>query len=231
MDKKIAVIGMGHFGTHLAVELAHKGAEVLAIDNDLEKLEEIKEKVTHTVRLDATEETPLRSQGLEEFDAVVVAIGDNFEASLLTVAMLQKIEVKRIIVRAVTAVHERILQHLGVTEIILPAAEAAERLANSLLFENVIDSFSLNSEYTIAEVTAPDEFIGQIVEKLDLRKRFQISLVTIKRIGHESRLLGFKTKEVETIIGVPLPATTIERGDVLVVFGSKESIQQLTELE
>ena len=177
MDKKIAVIGMGHFGMHLAVELARKGADVLAIDDNLDRLDEIKEQITHTVRLDTTEETPLRSQGLEEFDAVVVAIGDNFEASLLTVAMLQKIEVKRIIVRAVTAVHERILQHLGVTEIILPAAEAAERLANSLLFENVIDSFALNSEYTIAEVTAPDEFIGQTVEKLDLRKRFQISLV------------------------------------------------------
>lgn len=231
MDKKIAVIGMGHFGTHLAVELTHKGAEVLAIDDDLEKLEEIKEKVTHTVRLDTTEETPLRSQGLEEFDAVVVAIGDNFEASLLTVAMLQKIEVKRIIVRAVTAVHERILQHLGVTEIILPAAEAAERLANSLLFENVIDSFALNSEYTIAEVTVPDGFIGRTVEELVLQKRFEISLVTIKRMGKKREFFGLRKKEMETILGVPLPATRLERGDVLVVFGAKQAIQRLTEAE
>lgn len=231
MNKKIAVIGVGRFGMHLAVALAEKGAEVLAIDENLERLDEIKERVTHTVRLDSTEETPLRSQGLEEFDAVVVAIGENFEGSLLTVAMLQKIEVKRIVVRATTAVHERILQHLGVTEIILPAAEAAERLANTLLFENVVDSFALSSEYTIAEITAPDGFIGQTVEVLDLRKRFEISLVTIKRIERRSLLFGFKMKEVETIIGVPLPATTIERGDILVVFGNHQAIQRLTEAE
>ncbi|MEX1276944.1 MAG: TrkA family potassium uptake protein [Bacteroidota bacterium] len=231
MNKKIAVIGMGHFGIHLAIGLAKKGADVLAIDDSLDRLDEVKDQVTHTVRLDATEETPLRSQGLEEFDAVVVAIGDNFEASLLTVAMLQKVGVNRIIVRATTAVHERILEHLGVKEIILPAAEAAERLANSLLFENVLDSYALSSDYTIAEVTVPDGFIGRTVEELDLQKRFEISLVTIKRMGKKSELFGLRKKEVETILGVPQPGTRVERGDILVVFGAKQAIQRLTEAE
>src|SRR3989304_2894696 len=105
MERKFAVIGLGHFGEHLAVELAQKGAEVLAIDEELERLEAIKDKVTHAVRLDATDEKALLSQGLQDFDAVIVGIGDDFEAALLTVAMLQRIDAKRIIVRATTSIH------------------------------------------------------------------------------------------------------------------------------
>lgn len=220
---------MGHFGQHLSIGLAQKGAEVLAIDDNIDRLDEVKDRVTHAVRLDSTEETPMRSQGLEEFDAVVVAIGDDFESSLLTVVMLQKVGVQRIIVRATTEVHERILQHLGVTEIILPAAEAAERLANSLLFENVLDSFAISSEFTIAEVTVPDGFIDRTVGELALQERFGISLVTIKRIGKKKELLGLRIRDVETILGVPLPSTRLERGDILVVFGAKQAIQHLTE--
>ncbi len=229
MDKKFAVIGLGHFGSHLAVALAEMGAEVLAIDDDLEKLDDVKDKVTHTVRLDATDEKALRSQGLTDFDAVVVAIGDNFEATLLSVAMLQKIEAKRIIVRCTTPVHERILNHLGITEIILPAAEAAERLANSLMFEKVVDSFALSSEYTIAEVNVPDSFVGKTVQELDLPHRFEISLITIKRRVLKGQLLGFKKREVETILGVPPATQCVEQGDVLVVFGRKKAIQRMTQ--
>ena len=190
MERKFAVIGLGHFGEHLAVELAQKGAEVLAIDEELERLEAIKDKVTHAVRLDAT---------------------------------------KRIIVRATTSIHERILNHVGIKEVVLPASEAADRLANTLMFEKVVDSFALTSDYTIAEVTAPDSFIGRTIQELDLRKRFEISLITIKRTESKSQLLGFKKREVVTIIGVPTQLTMVRQGDVLVVFGHKKSIQMMLE--
>ncbi len=227
MEKKIAVIGLGHFGQQLAVGLAQQGAEVLAIDSDMDKLDDIKDRVTHTVRLDSTEEKALRSQGLEEFDAVIVGMGDNFEATLLTAAMLQKIGVKRLIVRATTTVHERILNHLDINEVVLPAGEAAERLANTLMFEKILDSFALSSEYTIAEVTAPDGFVGQTIQELDLRKRFEISLITIKRMEKKTDLLGFRSRDIEIIIGVPTASTVVERGDILVVFGNKKAVQNL----
>ena len=202
---------------------------MLAIDEELERLEAIKDKVTHAVRLDATDEKALLSQGLQDFDAVIVGIGDDFEAALLTVAMLQRIDAKRIIVRATTSIHERILNHVGIKEVVLPASEAADRLANTLMFEKVVDSFALTSDYTIAEVTAPDSFIGRTIQELDLRKRFEISLITIKRTESKSQLLGFKKREVVTIIGVPTQLTMVRQGDVLVVFGHKKSIQMMLE--
>lgn len=227
MTKKFAVIGLGHFGTDLAVGLAQKGAEVLAIDQDLEKLDDIKDRVTHTVRLDATEEKALLTQGLDEFDAVIVGIGDDFEATLLTVAMLQQIEVKRIIVRGTTTVHERILNHLGIKEVILPATEAAERLANTLMFERVVDSFELSSDFTIMEVAAPESFIGRSLQELELQQQFGASLITIKRTEKKPGLLGIGARTVERILGIPSPTTTVERGDVLIVFGKKKDIERI----
>lgn len=227
--KKFAIIGLGYFGDRLAVKLAQKGADVLAIDESLQKLDELKELVTQTVQLDATDEKALRSQGLDEFDAVVVGIGENFEASLLSVTFLQKIGVKRIIVRATTAVHEQILNHLGIKEVVLPGAEAAERLANSLMFEKVVESFAFTPDFTIAEAIAPESFIGRTIQELDLRRRFEVSLVTIKRIETKTQFLGLKKREIKAIIGVPTPSTVVERGDVLVVFGHKKSIQHMLE--
>ena len=229
MAKKYAVVGLGSFGAHLAVELSRNGAEVLAIDSDMEKLDDVKDHVAHTVRLDSTEEKPMREQGLREMDGVIVGLRDNFEAELLTVSVLQQIDVKRIIVIATSPTHERILHHLGIKEVVLPAVEAAERLATSLMFEQVLDSFSVTADYSIAEITAPDSFVGQTVQKLDLRTRFEISLITIKRIATTTDLLGLRKRRTETIIGVPTPGTTVERGDVLVVFGNKNAIKKLTE--
>ena len=229
MAKKYAVIGLGNFGEHLSKELSRNGAEILAIDTDMEKLDDVKEFVSHTVRLDSTEEKPMREQGLDEMDGVVVGLRDNFEAELLTVSILQQIGVKRIIVIATSPTHERILNHLGIKEVVLPAIEAADRLATSLMFEQVLDSFSVTADYSIAEITAPDSFIGQTVLKLDLRNQFEISLITIKRITTTTDLLGLRKRQTETIIGVPTPGTTIERGDILVVFGSKDAIKHITE--
>ena len=229
MAKKYAVIGLGNFGVHLVAELTRHGAEVLAIDSDMEKLDDVKDLVAHTVRLDSTEEKPMREQGLDDMDGVIVGLRDNFEAELLTVSVLQQIGVKRIIVIATSPTHERILNHLGIKEVVLPAVEAADRLATSLMFEQVLDSFSVTSDYSIAEITAPDSFIGQTVLQLDLRTTYEISLITIKRIATTTDLLGLRKHQTETIIGVPTPGTTIERGDILVVFGSKGAIKKITE--
>ncbi len=227
MMKKIAVIGLGKFGMHLAAQLASRGAEVLALDSSMDRLDDVKDSVTHTVRMDATELKPLREQGLDDYDAVIVGMGDDFEASLLTVANLQQLEVKRIIVRATTSVHERILNHLGIREVILPAEEAAERLATSLMVEGALDSFALSEEYKIVEVTAPDHFIGQTLGGLKLIERFGVNVVTIKRMEKRKRLLGLGEESTEVVIGIPHSTTTVERGDVLVVFGKRKDIERM----
>ncbi|HZY09897.1 MAG TPA: TrkA family potassium uptake protein [Bacteroidota bacterium] len=231
MTKKYAVIGLGRFGQHLAVELARKGAEVLAIDASMDRLDDIKDQVTHTVRLDSIEMKALQSQGITDYDAVIVGIGENFEATLLTVAALQQLEVKRIIVRATTSTHERILNHLGISEVILPAEEAAERLSSSLMVEGMVDSFILSSDYSISEINTPDHLIDRTLQELDLPKKLGVTLVTIKRMVSKKRLLGLGAKQVETIIGTPQPTTMIERGDILVVFGKKKDIEKMLKEE
>ncbi|GMU86807.1 MAG: potassium transporter Trk [Ignavibacteriales bacterium] len=227
MRKKIAVIGLGHFGEYLCLKLTDSGTEVLAIDKDAEKLDQIKDSVTQTICLDSCDLKVLRSQGLEEFDAVVIALRDNFEETLLTIMNLQKIGVKRIIVRAVTAQHQQILQHLGVAEVLLPEEETAIRLAQSLTMENIIDSFSLNDDYIIIEAEAPGEYIGKTLKELELRKSFGVSLITIRRMAESKGVFGISKKNVEKIVGLPEADTVIERGDILVVFGPEKNIKKV----
>lgn len=227
MAKKIAVIGLGVFGIRVAIELSRKGADVIALDNDMERLDDVKEHVAHAVRIDSTDETALKAQGVQDMDVVIVGIGDNFEAALLTIAALQNIGAKRIVVRGTTSTHERILNHLGIKEVILPAEEAAERLATNLIFENVIDSFELSSDYSIAEISAPETFIGRTVTELELRQTYNVNLITIKRQQEKQTMFGLQKKKVAAILGIPSSDTYIERGDVLVVFGRKKELEKL----
>ncbi|HSQ76012.1 MAG TPA: TrkA family potassium uptake protein [Bacteroidota bacterium] len=227
MGRRFAVIGLGHFGSSLASALTARNAEVLAIDNSIERLDDVKEHVAHTIRLDTTEERALRGLGLQEMDGVVVAIGDDFEATLLTVSQLQQLSIRRIIVRATTPVHERILDHLGITEIILPSVETAERLSNSLMMEGVVDSLALGSDYTIMEVNAPEWMLGTSLQELRIREKYEVSLVTIQREETRRGPLGIGRRTSRTVIGVPLPTTVVERGDTLVLFGTEKQIQKL----
>jgi trk system potassium uptake protein TrkA len=227
MAKKFAIIGLGYFGNSLALELTRNGAEVLAVDVDIDALEEIKDVVAHTICMDSTEEKAIRSLGLADFDAVVVGIGDNFEAALLTVARLQELGIRRLIVRATTPTHEKILQHLGVKEVVLPAVEAAERLGNSLLFEQVVESVAVSKDYAIIEADAPERLIGRSVGEIDFAGQFGVSLVTIRRSVSVAGFLGLGRRIVEEILGVPQAHTVIERGDLLILFGSKKALDGL----
>jgi trk system potassium uptake protein len=227
LNKKYAVIGLGYFGAHLAKELTNMGAEVLAIDDDMRKLEEIKELVTHTIKADSTEKSAMKNLGLNEYDAVILCMGDNFEANLLSIAVLQELEVNRIIVRATTPVHEKILIHLGIKEIILPAIEAADRLAHSLFMKKVVESFSLSSDYSIIESPTPKNFIGKNLIELNLPQNFGISLITIKRMETKHGVLGIGKKSIDNIIGIPSGDTVIEPNDMLVLFGTQERLNKI----
>lgn len=229
MAKKIAIIGLGDFGMNLAKHLVEKGAEVLAIDNDFDKVEELKDIVTVAVRLDSTDEKALKVQGIQDMDAVVVSIGQEFESTILTVMNLLKLGVKKIIARATTQIHKVILEKVGVHNVISPEEEIANKLASSLIYEDVLEWIKLDNEYTIAYLEAPELFVGKTLQELDLRTRFNVNLITIKKI---TKTFNRKTQQEEIkerIVGVPGPTTVIEKGDILILFGREKDISKLIE--
>jgi trk system potassium uptake protein TrkA len=227
MPRQFAVIGLGNFGSQLAAELTRRGAEVLAIDEREDAVDDLRDHVTHTVRVDATDEQALSDQRISEMDAVVVSFGSDFEAALLTVSVLKQVGAKRIIVRATTVRHQRILETLGVDEVVLPVNETVTRLAGSLMVEGLYDSFGLSADYAVGEVAVPEELLGGKAGEVDFPADFGVSLVTIRRIVPETRILGLGTKMVERILGIPSPATPLERGDTLIVFGSRKALEKL----
>lgn len=229
MAKRIAIIGLGDFGTNLAKHLTEKGAEVLAIDNDFEKVDEIKDSVAVAVRLDATDEKALKAQGIQEMDAVVISIGQEFESTLLTVMNLINLGVRKIIARATTPIHKIILEKVGVHYIISPEEEVADKLSSSLMYEDVLEWIKLGSEYTIAYIPTPELFVGKTLQELDIRTKYNVNLITIKKI---TKILNKTTKQEEIkerIIGVPGPGTVIEAGDILIIFGREKDIAKLIE--
>jgi trk system potassium uptake protein TrkA len=227
MAKRFAVIGLGTFGTHLAVELAKSGAEVLALDQDLGRLEEVKDRVAVAARLDATDEKALESQRLDECDAVIIAMGENFETSLLCFSLLQQMPIRRVIVTATSSMHERILGGLGAKEIVLPEVEAAERLCGSLVLESATGMLAVSSDYAIVEVPASDALVGKDLKSLDLPAAHHVTVVTIRRTRRQPGVLGFGKRAIREIIGIPGPHTVVERGDVLFIFGSKRDIEKM----
>jgi len=228
MAKKFAVLGVGNFGSHVATALVQRGAEVLAIDRSPERLEDVKDEVTHTVALDTTDERALLSQDLGGFDAAVVSFGEDFETALLTLGLLRQAGVGRIIVRATTRRHAQILNRLGVEDVVLPVPEAAERLAARLVVEGLVDSLPLSDDFTMAEVDAPDPLVGRKTGELDLEGAYAVKLVTIRRVEEVRRLLGFGARTRQRILGLVGADTVIERGDRLVVFGEPRAIARLT---
>lgn len=225
---KFAVVGVGRYGHTIAKRLAEKGAQVFAFDPDEEKIENIKDEVAYAVTLDATDLRALRMQNLEELDAVVVAIGENFEATVLTCVHLIDLGVKRVIARA-SGDHQRlILEKIGVTEILTPEDEVANVVAEKLLNPNIVSFLQLPDEHEIAEIIAPKGVIGRTIEEIGFRNKYEMTLITIKR-AYEVTKNGEDTTE-EHIIGVPKSETPIKESDTLVVFGAAKSVQRFIEI-
>ncbi len=226
-NSKFAVIGLGYFGLNLALRLVEEGAEVIAVDRDEQRIDHLRDKVSYVVCMDTTDMRALQRLGLRDMDAVIVAIGENFEGSLLTTALLQEIGVKRIINRVTSPTHERLLKLMNITELVVPEAEAASQLVKRLLLKGVVGAFELSREYSIIELAAPEMFIGKTLFDLNLRNRYSLNLVTIKRIERKRGLLTLGEQEVVRIIGVPTPETVIEEHDILVLFGREKDIKRL----
>jgi trk system potassium uptake protein TrkA len=222
--RKYLIVGLGVFGRELALNLIEKGVEVVVIDRKMELIEEIQDKVTYAIKLDATDEHALSSIGAEEIDVAVVCIGENFESNLLAAVSLKKLGVKKVVARSTNEVHQRILKAVGVDLIISPDIEAAERLSYRLIHQGLLDITFIGGDTVAAKITAPPDFIGKTPLELQLRARFGVNLIAIhtpqpEKEGRQLPLLVNNNPDANSII---------REGDILVVIGRNRELQKLT---
>ena len=222
---KIAVIGVGKYGSATARRLAQKGAEVYCFDNSLEKIENIKDEVAMAVTLDATDKKALLTQNIKDVDAAIVAIGENFEAVILATVNLLDLEVERVIARASGHNQKKILEKLGVQDILTPEEEVASVVTERLLNPSILSFLELPDDYEIAEIRAPKKVIDRTIRDIDFRNIYKLTLVTLKR---ETCIEG-KAKEIHTM-GVPDSDTSIQDTDTLVVFGTAKDVARFLEV-
>ena len=221
---KYIVVGLGNFGASLSQKLTAQGNEVIAIDTRMEKVDLFKEKISHTICMDATDEYTVSGLPLEDTDVVIVAIGENMGANIMATALLKNLQVKRLISRAINPLHEKVLQAIGVDEIVHPEEETAERWAKKMSLNNVVDSYELNGDYSIIEAKVPSEYIGKTVLEVGFRKEFNILVLTIIKKEEVKSILG-KTKIVTQIQGLASADNILEPNDIIVLYGSNMNLQ------
>ncbi|MCC5920582.1 MAG: TrkA family potassium uptake protein [Cyclobacteriaceae bacterium] len=231
MINKFAVIGLGQFGYSIAKTLSERGAEVLAIDRDLNKVEAIKEDVAYAVSIDSTDMKVLKAHNITEMDGVVVAIGEDFESLLLTTVVLLELDVKRIIARAANSQQRMILKKMGVSEILAPEETVGKTVAEMLLHPNVKGFLPLPDDYEIVEVNTPSKIAGKTVREVALREKYDLNLITIKRVYRDQNVKkGEKPKTTEHIIGVPTGDTVMESEDIIILLGKSHDVNKFIDL-
>ncbi|MEQ8324057.1 MAG: TrkA family potassium uptake protein [Vicingaceae bacterium] len=227
-ENRFAVIGLGKFGRAIARKLSDKGAEVVGIDMNETNVERIQEEIALCICMDATDKKALISQNIADVDAVVVSIGENFEALLLCTVYLQELNVKRVIARANDEHQRRILEKMGVEEILSPEDEVGNVIAEKLMHPSVVSILQLPEDYEIAEIKAPKGIQNRNLADINLRDKYKINLVTIER-ELEKMVKGQKVC-YQHIIGIPTPETVIEATDTVVLFGTTKDIERFLEI-
>jgi trk/ktr system potassium uptake protein len=223
--KSFAVIGLGRFGYKLAIALSMSGAEVIAIDRDRTVIDQIRDQVANAVRLDSTDEDAIRAQGVDKVDVAVVGMGQGgraFESAIMTVVSLKAMGVKNIYARAQSLTTGQVFSAVGATEIIYPEIETAQRWAYKLIAPHVEAKIDFAPGFSLARITAPASFHDTTVVDLQLRQKYNVNLVAIKRVESDEEI-----KSVKSIINVPTPDTVIYSGDTLMVVGSEDNLARL----
>lgn len=215
--KQFAIIGVGRFGASVAACLVSQGYEVLAVDADEERVQKISDMVTHAVCTDTTDEDALKSLGIRNFDAVVVAIGHDVQASVLTTLLLKELGVGYIVAKAQNALHGKMLEKIGADRVVYPERDIGVRIAHNLISTNVQEYIELSPELSIVEVAVPRAMAGKSLAESNLRAGYGLNLVAIKRDG--------------TIMVSPKPEEVIRPGDMLLVIGENKGVRRLEQLE
>jgi trk system potassium uptake protein TrkA len=225
---KFAVVGLGQFGSAIARTLAKRGVEVLVLDRNKQLIEDMVDVVAEAVALDATDRKALLSVDIQSFDAVVVAIGEDFEQLLLVTTLLMELDVKRIMARARGKYQKLILEKIGVHEILSPEDEVGANVAERLLNPSIISFLNLPHGYCIMEVVTPKGVVGSTLESLRLREQYHVNLITTLRSKPKGGSLTLD--EQKWIDGVPTGMTVIEEGTYMLLFGARENIERFIKI-
>ena len=216
-ERQFAVIGLGRFGRNIAIALHEMGYDVLAIDRDMERVQEFSHEVTHVVQADTTDEDALRSLGILNFDVVIVAIGSDIEANIMTTLQLKEIGVPYIVAIARNVLQIKVLEKIGANRVVAPERDMARRVAYNLASTNIMDYIELSPQFSIVEIAVPKAIRGKSLSESNIRAKYGLNVVAIKR--HDNLIVS------------PLPTEKLLENDVVVVVGSNESINGLEALE
>jgi trk system potassium uptake protein len=226
---KYIIVGMGNFGGFLATRLTEMGHEVIGVDSSEVKIEQVKDKITHAILMDATDSVTVKTLPYKDADAVIITIGENVGASIMVTAIFKQLNVERLISRSINDVHETVIKAIGVSEIVHPEEDSAERMAKRLQMKNVLDSLDLSDDYNVIEVKTPERYIGMTLEETNLRKEYKVTVITIIHEIERTNMLG-KKSITKKVVGVVNGDTKIESGDILVLFGLAKDIQRILEM-
>lgn len=227
---KFLIIGLGNFGASLAQKLTQTGHEVIGVDNKMSKVEALKELISHTICLDCRDQQAVSHLPIKDTDIVIVCIGEDEGANIMATALMKRLNVKRLISRAVSPLHETILEAMGVDEIVHPEEETADRWAKKLNLKGVVDSFHLTNDYGIIEATVPNRFVGKTLMELGISKNYNVLILTTMKIAEEKNMIGISRK-VNKVQGVATSETRLAEGDILVMYGNIKDIGRLLKEE
>lgn len=224
-DSHFAVIGIGAFGKALAKKLSEEGAYVIAVDNNMDHIDQVKDYVSDAICFDATDPELLEHHGITNVDVAIISIGESFEPVVLIAMQLLNAGVEEVYGRAGSRTQEEILEHIGITDVIHPERQVAERMGVSLVRRGVSDVFELGEGLSVFEIEAPDAMVGYTLAELEIRKRYQLNLITIKRLVEKPGEIG-PDQQYESL-GVLTGKTKIEEGDRFLLVGTKENCDKL----
>jgi trk system potassium uptake protein len=213
MKKQFVVIGIGRFGSSVARTLSQMGFEVLAIDQREAQIQEISSIVTHAVQADSTDEEALRALGVRNFDVVIVAIGEDIQASILTTLILKEIGVKSIVVKAVNDLHGKVLKKIGADKVVFPERDMGTRVAHHLISSNILDYIELSAEYSIVEIQVYPNMVGKSLRQLDIRAKYGCNVIAIKHGA--------------SLVIPPSAEQPLKDDEILVIVGKNDSLQRL----
>lgn len=217
MKQSFVIIGLGRFGGSICRTLVESGQEVLAIDSSEDRVNEYMNIATHAVVANAQDEMTLRSLGIRNFDHVIVAIGEDIQASILVTLMVKEMGVPNILAKAQNEYHARVLEKIGADRVVHPERDMGQRIAHNLVSKNILDYLELSDEFSLAEINVTNrKFYGKTLDELDFRQRFGLNVVAIRR-DNQDPIVTSPAEEV------------VQKNDHLVVIGRDEDVDYLDE--
>lgn len=213
--KQFLVIGAGRFGSSVARSLYKQGHDVMVMDNDEEKVQQYSNEVTNAVKADASSESCLEAIDVKHFDTVVLAIGDDMQASIMAAILLIELKAKRIVAKARTELHGKVLDKVGVNQVVFPERDMGQKLARSLIAPTIIDMIELSDDYSVVEVNAPENMVGKSLKQINLRARYGISIIALRRNNGNKTIIS------------PVAEEIINKEDIIVAIGENRCLKKM----